>query len=69
MSCLCFTNSCYVSGRKGCVRNCFLFWGGFTNYFFLLVVGRDCGEKMFYFVHCNISQECTHRAVEVQVFF
>ena len=37
--------------------------------FFLLVVGRDCGEKMFYFVHCNISQECTHRAIEVQVFF
>ena len=44
-------------------------FGGVLQITFFLVVGRDCGEKMFYFVHCNISQECTYRAVEVQVFF
>ena len=68
VTCLCFRNSCFVSGRKGRVRKYVLFWGCFTNYFFWLLVRRDCGRKMFYFVHCNISQECTHRAVEVQVF-
>ena len=68
MTCLCFRKSCFVSGRKGRVRKYVLFWGCFTNYYFGLLVRRDCGRKMFYFVHCNISQECMHRTVEVQVF-